>query len=276
MPYYQNTIRVASVWCPMSLMEFDGCWMLKTSVTKTAPHQSQQSQFPSQRILDAEVVPLEDCLTVSTVLSLPITGQQSRRAGGRGERERHCEYHFYEPVRLSEWWKSTSSVEHWAPSTRSPVNTSLFIIYEGNAPLRLSLDWTAASMIKRDLTQEAHLDREKPGHVTAVTNQKEMAKMRECKRCKVQSHLTQRSAQIEFRRQREDHQLNQLPLATSESEVITRARWTHKATSRGVASGFPDATKRRHQAEHNLRQASNSFHSSPISSHTKKSTQEPQ
>lgn len=140
------------------------CWILKVTVTKTTLCQSQQSQFPSQHILDTELVPFEGCLTVSTALLLPITGRQSRRAGGR---ERRCKFHFHDPARLSEWWKSAFPAEHWAPSTRSPVDTSLFrIICGGKAPLRLSLDWAAARMIKRDFAQEEHLEVEHPEHVT--------------------------------------------------------------------------------------------------------------
>lgn len=75
-------IRPASLWCYISLTEFDSSWIWKPSVTKATPPQSQQSQ--SRHILDTEVVPFKDCLIVSTVLSLPITARQSHRAGGKG------------------------------------------------------------------------------------------------------------------------------------------------------------------------------------------------
>lgn len=163
------------------LRVLDGVWRLLN--TKDFCDEDE-SQFPSQHILDTELVPFEDCLTVSPVLSLPITEWQSHRAGGR---ERNCESQFQDPVRLSEWWKSTFSAEHWAPSTRSPVDTSLFrIICWKKAPLRLSLDWAAARMIKRDFTQEEHLVWTRD----SSDQPEETAKMRECKKCKVQSRLT--------------------------------------------------------------------------------------
>lgn len=157
------------------------------------------------------------------------TKPQSRREGG----ERHCESQFHDPARLSEWWKSAFSAEHWAPSTRSPVDTSLFqIICGGNAPLRLSLDWSAARMIKRDFTQEAHLEIEKPGHVTLVTNWQ----------------LTDAAFSSDWVWEREGAS------STKSTSLRSLRQWSHhkslvktQGNKSWCASGFADATQRSHQ-----------------------------
>lgn len=197
-------------------MEFGSSWILKPSVTKATPPQSQQSQFPSQHILDTEVVPFKGCLTVSTVLSLPITARQSRREGGRD---------MANPRFMTRWGlasdervRSPWSIEHRPPGARSIPHYSESFVEErkSSPPTKPWLDGSE--------------DDQRRFHIICAPWEREAWTWDSC--ClpwrngqNEGLHRASGPSDAEFSSdwvsERERHRRNQLPLASSDSEVIT-------------------------------------------------------